>query len=548
MDVRLPDGTIIQNVPDGMSKADLVSKLRANGYDVSKLETPTAPAYDPTEGMSGGDKFLAGVGKGMTDVARGVGQLVGLVDQKSVDEAKARDAALMDTGAGMAGDIVGNLAVTAVPGAGAGAMATRGAAAVLPTALRAVAPTVGAAASGALVAGTTEPVASGESRLGHAGMGAAGGAIGDVATRGLARVAQPLRQSDAVKTLLKEGVVPTPGQAAGADSFIGKMEQRLQSIPLIGDLVTGGRNRATAEFNEAAINRAIPRGSQRIKGAGREAIEQAHNVLSQGYDQVLANIPKVTPTQSFVKSVSDALADPDLALTPQNQQRLRNIIQMQFKGRPGVDQATGEMSGQLAKSVDSTLGRLARDYMSSSVADDRALGMALRGVHGEWKNAIRQAAPNEQVAGQLDALNAAYANFVRVEKAAAALGAKDGVFTAAQLQNAVKASDKSVRKGAFARGDALMQDISEAGKSTLSQTVPNSGTADRVLNAMLLGGGASMVNPASLAALAAAPAVYSRAGSRYAIGDLPGQKFVSELMRALAPAASQVGRAVATHQ
>ena len=37
MDVRLPDGTLIRNVPDGMSKAQLVEKLTANGYDVSTL-------------------------------------------------------------------------------------------------------------------------------------------------------------------------------------------------------------------------------------------------------------------------------------------------------------------------------------------------------------------------------------------------------------------------------------------------------------------------------------------------------------------------------
>ena len=43
MDVRLPDGTVIKNVPDGMSKVDLTAKLKANGYDVSKLEAPVAP-------------------------------------------------------------------------------------------------------------------------------------------------------------------------------------------------------------------------------------------------------------------------------------------------------------------------------------------------------------------------------------------------------------------------------------------------------------------------------------------------------------------------
>ena len=37
MDVRLPDGTIIQGVPDSMSRADLTAKLKANGHDVSGL-------------------------------------------------------------------------------------------------------------------------------------------------------------------------------------------------------------------------------------------------------------------------------------------------------------------------------------------------------------------------------------------------------------------------------------------------------------------------------------------------------------------------------
>ena len=44
MDVRLPDGTVIKNVPDGMSKADFTAKLKANGYDVSKLDAPAPVA------------------------------------------------------------------------------------------------------------------------------------------------------------------------------------------------------------------------------------------------------------------------------------------------------------------------------------------------------------------------------------------------------------------------------------------------------------------------------------------------------------------------
>ena len=37
MDVRLPDGTIIRNVPEGTTKAQLTEKLAANGYDIGRL-------------------------------------------------------------------------------------------------------------------------------------------------------------------------------------------------------------------------------------------------------------------------------------------------------------------------------------------------------------------------------------------------------------------------------------------------------------------------------------------------------------------------------
>lgn len=38
MDVRLPDGTVIRNVPEGTTRAQLTERLRRNGYDVSLLE------------------------------------------------------------------------------------------------------------------------------------------------------------------------------------------------------------------------------------------------------------------------------------------------------------------------------------------------------------------------------------------------------------------------------------------------------------------------------------------------------------------------------
>lgn len=49
MDVRLPDGTLLRNVPDGMSKVDLTAKLAFNGYDIGKLG---APAAEPKASVS----------------------------------------------------------------------------------------------------------------------------------------------------------------------------------------------------------------------------------------------------------------------------------------------------------------------------------------------------------------------------------------------------------------------------------------------------------------------------------------------------------------
>ncbi len=42
MDVRLPDGTVIKNVPEGTTKQQLLDKLKAKGYDVQKLTAPKA--------------------------------------------------------------------------------------------------------------------------------------------------------------------------------------------------------------------------------------------------------------------------------------------------------------------------------------------------------------------------------------------------------------------------------------------------------------------------------------------------------------------------
>jgi hypothetical protein len=67
-------------------------------------------AFDPMRDMTAGDRFLAGAGKGMTDIVRGIGQTVGMVNRADVAETRKRDAALMSTTGGTVGNVAGTVA------------------------------------------------------------------------------------------------------------------------------------------------------------------------------------------------------------------------------------------------------------------------------------------------------------------------------------------------------------------------------------------------------------------------------------------------------
>jgi precorrin-6B methylase 1 len=90
------------------------------GAFITSQSSKAAP-YDPTEGMSTTEKVLAGIGKAMTDTARGAGQMVGLVSRDDVAESRRLDKPLMNTTGGTVGNVIGNVAINAplafVPGA-----------------------------------------------------------------------------------------------------------------------------------------------------------------------------------------------------------------------------------------------------------------------------------------------------------------------------------------------------------------------------------------------------------------------------------------------
>jgi len=173
-------------------------------------------------------------------------------------------------------------------------------------------------------------------------------------------------------------------------------------------------------------------------------------------------------------------------------------------------------------------------YQRDPSADKRMLGDAVQELQAMVRDWVQRS--NPQYAEELRNINSGWANLVRVKKAAGAVAAEDGVFTPGQLQSAVKAADRSKDKSAFAKGTALMQDLSDPARQVLGTKVPDSGTSSRLMTAAAGAGG-------GLGALFAPKALLATAAPMVAYTPI-GQKLVSMLLTQRPAAAEPLSEAV----
>lgn len=457
---------------------------------------------------SGMDNFMAGVGKAIYDTGRGAGQLLGLVRNEDVKESRRLDKDLMDTGAGVGGNIAGNIGIALLPG---GALKAAGTAAgSIPAAARVaealnvagntmLAPkSIKAAAAVGSGLGALQPAESAQERVTNAILGGAISAGANAVPKAVSRVLNPQTSPEAA-TLMKEGVTLTPGQIMGGTAQ--RVEDGATSLPVIGDAIKAAQRRGIESFDEAAINRTLAPISQKLpKGLkGYEAVAYAQEALGDAYEALL---PKLKGALDNAAPANALPAKAGQAATPTLREELDVIRQM---GANLPEAQAGQLnriienevvkrftpagiaSGETLKNIESKLGGMAKDFARSENYDVRTMGDAVQEVQAALRRMVENVNPG--YGKELSAVNSGWANFKRVQKAAASVGAKEGVFTPAQLQSAVKAADKSKDKARFAVGEAMMQDLSGAGKSVMSSTVPDSGTPFRLANLATMGGG-----------------------------------------------------------
>jgi hypothetical protein len=384
-----------------------------------------------------------------------------------------------DNAASYAGATVGTIAPLALTGAGKGLQAIGDAVA---SKVAGNSPTIAKIASGATQGGVmsaANPVTNGgDNYWRDKGVGtiegAAGGGIMTPVAGAIARLVSPNASTNGQLQLLKDaGVQPTIGQSLGG--AWNAVEEKLQSVPIMGDMIGRARGQARDQFNTAAINRATSPIGETVKGAGQGAVKEAGDKLSAAYDAALNKVQGVQLDPQFHADLGQ-LRGMAQGMAPSMAQRFEQVLNDKVLGRASPH---GVLTGQTYKTIDSDLGTMASRYGKSSVASEGELGDAV----GQLRNLLRQqmARTNPQAAQELAAADEGWANLVRVENAAKAATNAEGVFTPGQLNQSIRSADDSVRKRAVSRGEALMQDLGNAGQQVLGNKVPDSGTVGRGL-------------------------------------------------------------------
>ncbi len=304
-----------------------------------------------------------------------------------------------------------------------------------------------------------------------------GGAVGGV----LSKTLHGLTPTKEAAALMAQGIQPTVGQSKGG--MWNSMEQKLTSIPLVGDAINYARNRAQREFEGAVLKRAVgvaPEVRHGVtvrasKGAPR-TLDEANAIASNQFDAVVPHLAQDMGTLLEPRIVAqDAMKNPEM--TAQNKRVLKGLVDEWFDPARLKD-----MDAEGLKKLDSQLGFSIRKYAAGDPAS-KTLADEIRNVQSAFRDNLNRLLPPNMKGGLTDA-NSTYAKLVPVNKAASQRA--DEHITPRALQKAMaRQAHTDVSRMPF---DSLVDNAAKV----LPSTIPDSGTAGR---AMLAGGSLSAATP-----------------------------------------------------
>ena len=328
------------------------------------------PEYSPTQGMSGMDKFMSGAGKAVTDTGRGIAQFFGADNQQAIDESRRLDAALMDTGAGLAGNVAGHVAQSFGPGfalRGAGMVPGLSRLGAAGKAMTTPQTAKQAGLLGGLYAGS-QPVATGESRAMNSLLGAGGGAVGQkvgqFVSRGVGDVSAHMRGiADKARGL---------GAKVPAGSATGSVPLRQVEASFASNPLTAGPHAKMMQNNQGVINQTV------LKAVGQNGDEVTEELLGKAAKDIGDKIKGSLKDQTI--ELGDDLLD-SLASVESKYIKLPTIRgDAMFRNVRDylLDKlSAGNMSGKEYQAIRSELGKVSNKAWNSVDNANPSLGQAI---------------------------------------------------------------------------------------------------------------------------------------------------------------------------
>lgn len=496
---------------------------------------PASPEYQAkygaTSGMDGGDKFLAGAGKAYMDLGRGVKQLTGNLSREQVDELKAQDAPLMNTGAAKVGNITGGAVLAAptmfIPGANTytgAALIGAGLGALQPVGTkdsRSLNMALGAGGSvagkyvGDRIAGFLAP------RSNSAQAGATAEASGGSATAESTATAAPEMQmrsggpdygyagpdpaaglTETQRRIMERGSAMgmrlTPGQATGSRA-LQQLEAKLESQPM-----TSGAFNAIKENNARVSARAVAQSiGENADEVSSAVLDRAARRISNVFENAADDVARPIDPQDFLRTYSNIQND------------LEGVVSG-FGDHPLVNRLLtyaqeGQATGRQLQSLTSKLGKAAYKNMTTQ-SGDRDLGLALYQVK-DYVDDLLQQGMDPARAATFQAARAQYRNLLMLTSRQGVVNPSTGNVSGKSLANLLGSKDKAGFM--FGRNESPMYDAARFAQA-FGPIVGDSGTATR---APIQGITELMMRiPMNLAARAytSAPAVRAAVGAQSA--------------------------------
>lgn len=347
-----------------------------------------------------------------------------------------------------------------------------------------------------------------------------GGGTG-AAAYGLGKLLSGATRTDEAQLLHDEGVPLTVGQAKGGGAK--RVEDALTSTPVVGDMIRNRQSDALTGFNKAAYNRTLePLGVKFPDNVnvGNEGIKEVGDTIGKAYDQAFSGA-HITKTPQFDGDIQNAVANAANTLPKSRVNIIQDNVDRLITNKFGTN---GVLSPDDLKYAKNWFAEQSRAGPNASM-DERAIA----GAYGDVVDALKSAVGDVDPARQdlIRAADTAYSRFVPLSNAAASNAASGhkGIFTAAQLGQALRGADQSVRHLKFAKGEVPMQDLVQAGQAVLPSSVPDSGTPLR---------GVIQAAPWMIAGLATEPGYAAAAGAGYGttagLYTAPGQKLANALL------------------